>query len=91
MPWQNLVFVFLSPLLLIATIAAFVVGLGTLLLESRYYADHLHELGQMSTDVAKLVPVAIALAASTIVFLGAVLLSLTGRSTARLGGRAPRH
>lgn len=83
MPWQNLLFVAISPFVLIALIATAVSGFGTVLLEARYWADHQHELGHMTENVARLVPVGIALAASAIVFVGAIILSTVGRSSPR--------
>ncbi len=78
MPWQNLLFVFLAPLLLIALIAALVAGGGSALLAARYAAEHEVELGRLNHTAAELVPVFMALVAATVVFLGATILSRLG-------------
>ena len=72
---RNLVFAALTPLLLIALIAAAVSGFGLILLAVRYAADDMAHHGQFTEDVARLFPVAIALVVATIFLLGGMIAS----------------
>ena len=72
---RNLVFAALTPIVLIALIAAVVSGFGSLLLAVRYMADDMAHHGQMTEEVARLYPVGIAVAVATVFLIGGMIAS----------------
>ena len=88
---RNLIFAALTPLILIALIAAVVAGFGSLLLGVRYAADDLAHHGQMAEDTARLIPVAIAILVATLFLIGGAIASRKAPRVAHEETNIPHH
>ncbi len=91
MSLRNLVFAALTPLVLIAVIAAVVAGFGSILLGVRYAADDLAHHGQMAEETARLIPVAIATVVATLFLIGGAVASRKAPRVAHEETTPPRH
>ena len=86
MLWQNLVFAFVTPLVLMALIALVIVGLGSSLLwvtanagETAFGHWFGNLLGLHGHDVGKGIAVLVALIYATLILVGAAVVSLRAR------------
>lgn len=83
MPRQNIVFMIVAPLVLMAIIAAIVVSIGETLLAVHEWAHHLYHVGDYPTpaenrywrEIANLYPVLVALAIATVCLIGGAVAS----------------
>jgi cytochrome c biogenesis protein CcdA len=83
MPRQNVIFAILTPLILMAIIAAIVVSIGETLLAVHHWAEHYYHVGEYPTpeqnrqvrELAALPAVAVAMAISTVFLVGGAIAS----------------
>jgi hypothetical protein len=83
--WQNLVFAFITPIVLIVVIAAIIVGLGSSLLWIVANGEYLQIgralgalMGLHGHDIGKGLAVAVALIYATVILVGASIVSRMG-------------
>jgi hypothetical protein len=93
MLWQNLVFAFVTPLVLAAIIAAIIVGLGSSLLWVAHYGEYTglgRSFGALLNlhghEIGKGLAVVVALIYSTLILGGATLITRRARPTAEQAG-----
>ncbi|MDP8924207.1 MAG: hypothetical protein M3O34_15190 [Chloroflexota bacterium] len=91
MPRQNLIFMIVTPLVLLAVIAVGVIGIGELLLAVGDWAHHAYDVDHLAGDqrhqaeeIAKLYPVAVALGIGALALIGGSVASRMA------GNHAPR-
>jgi len=83
MPFKNIVFAIVAPLVLAAIIAAIVIGIGETLLHFHEYAHELYHIGSWPTheenehwaEIANLYPVAVALGIAMLALIGGAVAS----------------
>jgi hypothetical protein len=83
MPRQNIIFLIVAPLVLMAIIAVIVIGIGETLLAVHEYYHHLYHVGEYPTaeenrywrEIAALPSVAVALAVATLFLVGGAVAS----------------
>jgi hypothetical protein len=83
MPRRNVIFVIVTPLVLMAIIAVAVVVVGEALLAMHHWAHHAYHIGDYPTpeenrywrEIAALYPVSIALGLSTLFLVGGIIAS----------------
>ena len=74
MPRQNIIFTIVAPLVLMAIIAALVIGIGEVLLTTHAWSEHLYHVGDYASaeenrywgEISALYPVAVALGLATV-------------------------
>lgn len=84
MPRRNVIFLIVTPLVLMAIIAVVVVSVGEALLAMHHWAHHAYHIGDYPTpeenrywrEIAALYPVSIALGLSTLFLVGGVVASM---------------
>lgn len=83
MPRKNVIFVIVTPLVLIAIISVLVVGVGEVLLTAHEWAHHYYHVGEHPSpelnrywrEIAALLPVQIALGLALVFLLGGIVAS----------------
>jgi hypothetical protein len=91
MPRENIIFMIVAPLAVMVVVAIGVIGIGELLLAVGAWAHHALDVDHLTGDakhraeeIAKLYPVAVALAIGALVLIGGAVASrLAGNPTPR--------
>jgi hypothetical protein len=83
MPRQNIIFAIVAPLVLMAIIAALVIGIGEVLLTTHAWSEHLYHVGDYASaeenrywgEISALYPVAVALGLATVFLVAGAVAS----------------